>query len=221
MRMISSAVCLAGSLVLLGGGTAAAQDQPTVETHLGFDLMTSRIQDVAADAQGTGRRAWGGQATGSVTAYRVLTLTGELGVLDMADERPFEQGTNRGDMSSSVSSFLGTLSAGLRTPPLALAEESSLRVVAGVNAGHTWVKTRRGIVDCSNCHSEDVEISAGNFLEPALHVTRGRGGLNARYRMYQEGSHWENAVMVGYTWLLGKKDAAPGDVPAETEAEEQ
>lgn len=216
MRMISS-VCLAGSLVLLGSGTAAAQDQPTVATHLGFDLMTSRIQDVAADAQGTGRRAWGGQAIGSVTAYRVLTITGELGVLDMADERPFEQGTTRGDMTSSVSSFLGTLSAGLRTPPLALAEESSIRVVAGVNAGHTWVHTRRGITDCTDCHSEDVEFTAGNFLEPALHVTRGRGGLNARYRMYQEGSHWENAVMVGYTWLLGKKAPAADDVPAEAE----
>lgn len=220
MRMISSAACLAGSLLLLGG-TAAAQDRPTVQTHLGFDLMTSRIQDVAADAQGTGRRAWGGQAVGTVTAYRVLSLTGELGVLDMADERPFEQGTTRGDMTSSVSSFLGTLSAGLRTPPLALAEESSIRVVAGVNAGHTWVHTRRGITDCSNCHSEDVEFIAGNFLEPALHVTRGRGGLNARYRMYQEGSHWENAVMVGYTWLLGKKAAAPEDVPAETGTGEQ
>jgi hypothetical protein len=218
MRVFTSAACLSAALLASHG--AAAQNPSSIETHLGIDLLTSRIQDVAAEQEGTGTRAWGGQAIGSVTAYRVLTLTGELGVVDMVDERPFQQGTTNGDMTSSVSAFVGTLAAGLRTPPVALEKESSIRLVAGVNAGHTWLRARRLITNCSDCHAEDVELRAGDFLEPALYVTRGRGGLNARYRMYRDGSNWENAVVIGYTWRLGPKAAAPEDVPEE-EAEPQ
>jgi hypothetical protein len=209
MRVPTSAGFLSAALLLAFNG-AAAQEMDTlelprrnpIESTIGFDLITSRIQDVAAEQVGTGTRAWGGQAIGSITAYRVLTFTGEFGIVDMSDERPFSQGTTEGEKSSSVSSFLGTVAAGLRTPPLALAPESSVRVSAGVSAGHTFISTERSIVECVDCHEEDLEIRAGNFVEPAVYLTRGRGGLNARYRMYGGDSNWENALIVGYTWSL-------------------
>jgi hypothetical protein len=218
MRFSTSAAYLFAA-VLLAGHDASAQERTPVEAQLGFDLITGRIQNVAAEQAGTGTRAWGGQATGAVTAYRVLALTGEFGIVDMRDGRQFSQETNKGTMSSAVSAFLGTVAAGLRTPPLALAESDPLRLGASVSVGHTWIKTERMITQCAGCRSEDVELRAGDFLEPALYVTRGRGGLNARYRMYRDGSHWENAVIVGYTLRMRGRAAAPDKVPAEPEAQ--
>jgi hypothetical protein len=218
MRTLTSAACLFGALLLASNG-AAAQDRSPVDIQMGLDLITSRIQNVAAEQVGTGTRGWGLQVGGAATAYRVLSLTAELGAVAMRDGEQFSQDTDQGTMSSAVSSVLGTMAAGVRTPSLALGEENPLRLSVGVNAGHTWLKTTRGIDRCIDCHSEDLELRAGDFWEPSLYLTRGRGGLSARYRVYSADSNWENALMVGYTFVL-RLPGAPKDVPAEPEPEQ-
>lgn len=204
MRFFTCAVCLSASL-LLTGGAAAAQDASTVVPSIGVELLTGRIQDVAAERAGTGTRAWGGQVTGGLTLYRLVSLGAEFGIVDMADEQPFSQPTDHGDMSSAVSAFLGTFTAGVRTPRLALSETNPVTVSAGINVGHTFLSTRQMITQCSDCHSEDVDIHAGSFWEPAVQLNRGRGGLTARYRIYGGSSNWENALMIGYSWTVAPR----------------
>jgi hypothetical protein len=212
MRFLPSAACVAA--VLLTCGAVAAQDGTAIPS-VGVELLTGRIQDVAADREGTGTRAWGGQVTGGLTLYRIVNLGAEFGIVDMADEAPFSQPTDHGDMSSSVSAFLGTFTAGLRSPRLALGETQPVTASAGLNVGHTWLSTRRMITNCSDCDSEDVDIHAGSFVEPAVQLNRGRGGLTARYRIYSGDSNWENALMIGYSWTVSprsktREETAPG-----------
>ncbi|HEX9937374.1 MAG TPA: hypothetical protein VGB15_09630 [Longimicrobium sp.] len=215
MRCIPSIACLSAALLLSTSGTAAAQAGSHVETRLGLELVSSGIEPVAADSAGIGSRAWGVQVTGSLIAFRVLSLNAEGGIIGMSDEQPFTQETNQGEKTSGVAAGMGTLSAGLRTPPLSLGGEKPFHLSAGVNAGRSWVDVNRDITYCYNCHAEDVQVQAGSFVEPVLQVGAGRGALIARYRMYSGDSDFTDALMLGYTISTRR----PAPKPAEaTEA---
>ncbi len=213
MRSIASITCLA---LLATSGAAAAQNRSPVETTIGFDLITSGIETAAADSAGVGSRAWGFQIPASVTAFRVLTLNADGGVLFLSDEQAFTQETNVGERTSGVSAGTLALSAGLRTPPLSLGGEQPLFVSAGVNAGRNFVNVNRSIAQCVDCHSEDVEVHAGNFWEAVLQVVPGRGTISARYRAYAGDSNFRDALMIGYSIPLRgfvRKPEAPPAPP--------
>jgi hypothetical protein len=196
MRSITSLTCL---MLLATGGTAAAQGPSSVVTAIGFDLITSGIEAAAADSAGIGSRAWGFQIPVSVTAFRVLSLNADGGILFLSDEQAFTQNTNVGERTSGVSAGTLAISAGLHTPPISLGGEKPLFVTGGVNAGHNFVNVNRSIAQCRDCHTEDVEVRAGNFWEGVLQVVPGRGTVTARYRMYGGDSNFRDALMVGYS----------------------
>ena len=108
MRFTSSATPLA--LLLAASGTAAAQNRAPVETTVGFELVTSSIEPLAADSAGIGSRAWGFQIPASAVALRVLSLNGDVGVLFMSDEAAFSQDTNLGERTSGVTGGPGRAS---------------------------------------------------------------------------------------------------------------
>jgi hypothetical protein len=214
MRTSTRFASLAGGcLLFLGAHAAAAQEAPpetpapapeaarpagAIERRVGFELITGAIGGEAAEDAGTGSRLWGAQVNVAFTAYRVLSLSGDLGIVGMRDGRQFSQETTVGEQSSGVAAGMATLAAGVRTPPLALhAGEGAAAVSAGVSAGHSWLNANRTIANCYDCHGEDVQIGAGDFWEPALHVSWGRRVVSARYRMYGSGSDVRDAVMIG------------------------
>ncbi|HEX2078129.1 MAG TPA: hypothetical protein VHG08_10485 [Longimicrobium sp.] len=203
MRSSTKIACAAGACLLLVYQPARAQQARPLQTSVGLELITGKIEGVAAQSQGTGSRAWGMQVNMGVTALRVLSLSADLGIADIADNNAFSEETTGGEMTSSVQAFLGTLAVGLRTPPLAIPEEPSATVAAGVNVGHTWMSAERGIVNCTDCTEQDLEITAGNFWEPGLYVAPGRRwGLNARYRVYMGESDLQNAILIGISGVL-------------------
>jgi len=214
-RFTRTALLAAGSLLVLGTRTAAGQEVPAppadttatapvappkpagpVVRRWGFDLVTGAIDGVAAQNAGTGDRLWGAQFSLGITAYRVLSVTGDFGIVGMSDEAPFTQETNQGSKTSGVAAGMGTLALGLRTPPVGT---RNVDVSAGVSAGATWLHVTRTITYCADCHGEDVELGAGEFVEPGLHITSGRRGISARYRMYGSGSDVQDALMIGLT----------------------
>lgn len=212
MRSPIKISCLAAAALLLVGNGAAAQEAPPldsvkaapskVESRLGLDLLTGSIESATASQQGTGSRAWGFLVNGGVTAFRILDLSADVGVVDVSDKDAFSENTTAGVKTSSVSAFLGTVAVGLRTPPLDLGDEDTPATLsAGVNLGHTWLSAERSIVNCVDCTEEDLEIRAGSFWEPGLHVTPGgrRWGISARYRIYGGASDLKDSVMIGVT----------------------
>lgn len=216
MGRITSVACMAGGVLLLAvENPASAQVQHPLEPRFGLELLTGAVDPDQAEQAGVGTRAWGVQFSGAVTAFRVLTVGVDLGAVGLSDKRQFTENTTEGEKSSSVGAGMGSLALGLRTPPLALGGESPARVSAGVNVGHTWMGANRRIDRCADCHSEDVEIRAGDFWEPALTVNMGRWGLSARYRVYSGASSIRDAVMIGYSSNVGWRPAAPAEVPAE------
>ena len=214
MRSLMTAACLSTALLIATDG-AAAQAQP-METRLGFELITSSIDPVAADSAGVGHRAWGAQVTGSLIAFRVLSLNAEGGIIGMSDEARFTQETNRGEQTSGVAAGMGTVSAGLRTPPLSLGGPSPLYLSAGVNAGRSWLDVNRTITHCIDCHAEDVNVQAGTFWEPVVQLGVGRGMVSARYRVYTGDADFQNALMIGYSIKAGRR--TPAEAPAEPES---
>ncbi|HEX8670985.1 MAG TPA: hypothetical protein VF710_03815 [Longimicrobium sp.] len=212
MRSITSLTCLT---LLLATSGAAAQNRSPVETMIGFDLITSGIETAAADSAGVGSRAWGFQIPASVTAFRVLTLNADGGVLFLSDEQAFTQETNLGERTSGVSAGTLALSAGLRTPMLSLGGEQPLFVSAGVNAGRNFVNVNRSIAQCVDCHTEDVRVRAGNYWEGVLHVAPGRGTISARYRAYSGDSNFRDALMIGYSIPLRGLVRKPETPPTE------
>jgi hypothetical protein len=213
MRSITSLTCL--TLLLATSGAAAAQNRSPFETMIGFDLVTSGIETAAADSAGVGSRAWGFQIPASVTAFRVLTLNADGGVLFLSDEQAFTQETNLGERTSGVSAGTLALSAGLRTPMLSLGGEQPLFVSAGVNAGRNFVNVHRSIAQCVDCHTEDVKVRAGNYWEGVLQVAPGRGTISARYRAYSGDSNFRDALMIGYSIPLRGLMRKPETPPTE------
>jgi hypothetical protein len=219
MRPLLSIACVASGCALLAA-EAAAQSQPQVDTRVSFDLLASSVDADAAEEAGVGAQGFGIQVNGSVTAFRFLAISLDLGVLGLKDERPFEENTTQGEKSSSIDAGMFSLAAGLRTPPLALGDATGPRLSAGVNAGYTGLDIDRTIAQCLDCTNENLNLRAGTFLEPALHLTFGRGGLSARYRLYEGGSSFRDAVMIGYSWGVGSRYARAPAAPDAPEAPE-
>jgi hypothetical protein len=198
MRVTTSAACLAAGLLLAASG-AGAQERQHVVPQYGLDFITTGIEPLAADSAGVGHRWWGVQLTGGVLAFRVLSLNVDGGILLMSDERPFTQETNQGEKTSGVGAGIGSVSAGLRTPPISLGGTSPRFLSVGVNAGRSWLHATRTITHCIDCHGEDVRVQAGTFWEPMVEVGNGRGAVTARYRVYAGDSDVQNALMIGVT----------------------
>lgn len=205
---MKAALVAGGCLLFAGAKSAAAQSeaQPApappashLERRFGAELIAASVDGASAEAAGTGSRMWGFGINVGLVAYRVLSVTAEGGLLLTSDEAQFSQETTAGERSSGVGAGIGTLKAGLRTPPLSLGGEKPLSVSAGVNVGQSWMNVTRTISECYDCHSETVDIGAGSFWEPALQVFSGRGGVDARYRVYRDGSDLRNALMVGWS----------------------
>ncbi|HEX8211517.1 MAG TPA: hypothetical protein VF584_15200 [Longimicrobium sp.] len=213
MRSTISLTCL--TLLLATSGAAAAQSRSPFETMIGFELITIGIETAAADSAGVGSRAWGFQMPASVTAFRVLTLNADGGLLFLSDEQAFTQETNVGERTSGVSAGTLALSAGLRTPTLSLGGEQPLFVSAGVNAGRNFVNVERSIAQCVDCHSEDVRVRAGNYWEGVLHVAPRSGTISARYRKYSGDSNFRDALMIGYSTPLRRLTRTPETPPTE------
>lgn len=215
MRKLIAVVCMVGAcLPLLGAEAAAAQAHPAetssaeperralpIEKRVAVELITGAIEHGAASEAGTGTRAYGMQLHLGLKAFRALTVGTDLGLMDISDERPFAQETTSGAMASNVTAGMGTVTVGLRSPWLGLGgkDPATLSVNAGV--GHTYLYVNRSILNCSDCHTEDVGIRAGNFLETGLEVIPGRRwGISAKFRKYHGGSHLQDAVIIGGTW---------------------
>ena len=218
MRRFMSIACLTSGCLLATAGHAAAQAPSQLDSRISFDLLASSVNADAAEEAGVGTQAYGIQVNGAVTAFRVLAISLDLGVMGMKDERQFRQNTNQGEKTSSIDAGMFSLAAGLRTPPLSLQGAAGPRVSAGVNAGYTGVDIDRTIAQCVDCENENLTLRAGTFWEPALHVTFGRGGLSARYRVYGGDSSFQDAVMIGYSWGLGSRYNKPPAVADAPEA---
>lgn len=193
--------CLATSLLCAGG--AAAQESVPVEKRFGLDLYTGAIESGAAQREGTGERGWGMGFSGAVTGWRIATVSAEMGFMDLGDENAFTEPTTGGVMTSSVSALLVTVATGLRTPPTGFGEGAET-FSAGVNVGWTYLHANRGIANCQDCTTQDVELQAGTFVEPGALLTIGsRGwGLTARYRIYGGGADLQNTIAIGVSGAL-------------------
>jgi hypothetical protein len=212
MRSLLSLAVLAGGCVLLAA-EAAAQAQSPVDTRVSLDLLAGSVKTEAAEGAGVGTQGFGIQVNGSVTAFRFLAISLDLGVMGLRDERPFRENTTEGEKSSTIDGGMYSLAAGLRTPSLALGGPTAPRLSAGVNAGVTGLDMDRTIAECVDCTNENLDLRAGPFVEPALHLTFGRGGLSARLRMYSGDSDFGQTVMIGYSWGLGSRYAKAPELP--------
>lgn len=226
--MRTVATCLSAALLLAANG-AAAQVQAeapaqvpvraqTTEYRGGLNLMTSAIDPIAADSAGVGHRAYGLQIAGSLVTYRVLSLNAEGGMVMMTDEAAFTENTTQGEKTSGVAAVIGSVSAGLHTPPISLGGSSPSTLSAGVNAGQTFLHVSRTISNCNDCRRESVNIGAGSFWEPVVTVGLPRGAVYARYRTYLGGSDFNDALTIGYS--VGRERSAPAaEAPPELPAD--
>jgi len=212
MRLFKILAVLVG--VLVSGGRAAAAQQAPLERWGGLELFTGSLDADAAETQGTADRMWGAQFNFGITAYRVLNLGVDAGIVGIRDRRPFTENTTAGERESAVGGVLGSLVAGLNTPSLALAPGRAADLRLGVNVGYTLIGADRSIDRCLDCNLERVRIHAGEFVEPALQLFHGKGGLSARYRMYRARADVRNALMIGYTFRAGKGPAAADSPPS-------
>ncbi len=137
MHRLTFSSCITAGL-LFTASSVAAQSKHT-EYRVGADVITSAINPTSAENAGIGDRAYGFQVSGSLVAYRVLNLNAEGGIIGMSDEAAFTQETTGGERTSDVAAGMGTVSAGLATPPLSFGEGSPVTFSAGVNAGQSWV----------------------------------------------------------------------------------
>lgn len=210
MRHLRTLVLVAGLFAI--HGQAAAQQAP-LELWGGLDVFTASLTPDASEEQGTADRMWGGQLSFGATSMRVLSVGADLGFVGLRDHRSFTEPTTGGDKTSTVGGVMGSLRAGLSTPPLSLAADGATDLRIGMNVGYTLIGADRSINECVDCTIESVRIHAGGFWEPGLQLFRGKHGLSARYRRYTGDSDVRDAVMIGYTLRAGPRAPRPVPVP--------
>lgn len=217
MRLFTSAMYLAGTLLLLDGQHAAAQTRDQVKPRFGLELLTSGVDATQAENAGVGKRAWGAQFAAGVTLLHVVNVSAEAGGMGLSDNAQFTQPTTEGDKASSVTAGLASLALGLQTPSFRLEPGKPAALSVGVSAGRTWLNAHRSIQRCADCRSEDVQISAGSFWEPGVRLEMGFWGISARYRVYGGDSDLRDALMIGYYSAMGGRGprATETDEPAD------
>jgi hypothetical protein len=76
----------------------------------------------------------------------------------------------------------------------------------------------RTLTECVDWTNENLKLRTGTFLEPALHLTFGRGGLSARVHVYNSDSDLGELVMIGYSYGVGSRYAKAPEFPDVPEA---
>lgn len=199
MRTTSRAALVAGALLFLPGARAAAQSLPSPNVRLGLEMISSAVSPEVAAERKTGDRVWGGHLLVGLTWLRVVSLNGEIGGLWLRDDARFSQETTGGTKSSGVTGAHVSVAAGLRTPPLAVGGGGTTALSAGVNVGTTYMRVTRAIENCVDCHVDELELRAGEFLEPGVQLSFGQLAVGARYRLYGAASDLDNSIVIGVT----------------------
>lgn len=198
MRLSPRAALVAGALLLFPGA-AGAQSLPKPDLRLGLEMISSAVAPEVAAERKTGDRVWGGHLLVGLTWARLVTLNGELGGLWLRDEARFSQETTGGTKTSGVTGAHVSVAAGLRTPPLVVGGGGKTALSAGMSVGTTYMRVTRAIESCVDCHVDELELRAGEFLEPGVQLSFGQLAVGARYRLYGASSDLDNSIVIGVT----------------------
>ncbi|HET6232649.1 MAG TPA: hypothetical protein VFE05_21420 [Longimicrobiaceae bacterium] len=207
MRYLVRITCIAGCALLASTRAAAAQaapNAPKLEWRLGLDLLTSTIRSSAAEGAGTGSRGWGFLLDAGVGSG-LVSATADFGMESVHDNRSFSENTTEGYLSSSVTMLLGSVAAGVHTPPVSLGDPRGMKLSAGANVGYTWARADRGIDRCTDCTVEHLGVKGGAFVEPVVNLHRGTTVFNARYRMLQGNADLRSSFSIGVSAPLRGK----------------
>jgi len=114
--------------------------------------------------------------------HRRILLGLDFAFEAFSDKEKFSQATTGGQRSSRVGMLYGSVAAGLVSPPLS-------RFELALSVGSDWVAGKRSIENCVDCHSEDLDLHGGLFLEPLILMGLGgrqnvRVSLGLSYRDY-------------------------------------
>ena len=195
-------------LLLLNPNVIYAQEEE-IEYYWGISGVATMIKENIKESKGFGNGG-GFQFLSSFSFYKkLLNFSADIGFEWFEDYKPFSQTVApswtpapvdiKEERSSEVMGFPISLGIGLRTPSIPF--NRGIRFNFGINSGVKYFFWDwRGIANCTDCESEDVDINAGFYLESSMRMMlfgqRFNEGINFYYRIYQQVSDidWELGV---------------------------
>lgn len=161
---------------------------PTASADVGFqelhpfrvglliDLGYGKLDTTQTRAKSIGDSGFAFGSSLNADVFDLVSLGATAGTVFVDDNAEFEQGVVNlaGDETTAESTLnvnLLALSAGLRTPTLRLAGDST-GAYSGMwlfaRYGKSWQGASRSIANCGDCDSEDITLGDGAFLDSGL-----------------------------------------------------
>ena len=182
---------IALALIAIASSTTALAQEEQSSTpgswEFGLGLGQTTIDQEAAADQLIGEDAFNVSLTAMYLKNSWISTVG-LDIVQYDDNAGFSQAvtSNFGGDSTEDSSATGVLltaAFGYRWTHLE-DDAVSTYLQGGVSA---MTSSSRGIDNCSNCYSEDIEISGGGFIRGGAHYSWSSVGLGLEYTQYMSG----------------------------------
>jgi hypothetical protein len=101
------------------------------------------------------------------------------------DKQKFTNLTTMGEFESGIYIHQFSLYTGLKSPGVALSENSESQIFGNLNVGKMWAFWEgRSIGNCGDCDEEDIDISGGMFVEPEIYYAYSSFGIGLGYRYF-------------------------------------
>jgi hypothetical protein len=152
-----------------------------------------------------------------LTIYDVFSVSSSFGAAFPGDHASFTQdvmpilGGDATSAESHLDVYNLSIAVGLRTPFLALGSRGRGGPWAAMFAdyGSSKIGGHRSIADCSDCRTDDLDLSNGSFwrvgldLAPPFRSSKAGWTFTAAYQHYEAGAGFMQEIRIGLTaWFL-------------------
>ncbi|MDF2178279.1 hypothetical protein P2G88_08450 [Aliiglaciecola sp. CAU 1673] len=196
------AVCIFAGMM---AGQVAAQEQPLTQAYWEFAgrAAITNLDSDTAKQEGVDSSAYSLGFTADYYSNVWVTSLG-LDILFYDDNASFRQqveGTgwlNNGDRSTENSDANAVVASIAFGHQWKFAEENS--VAATLQGGYAHVfASERGISNCSNCYSEDIDIDGGMFIQATVEKDVGGWAIGAYVQQFLTGDGLNNSFGVRFS----------------------
>jgi len=168
------------------------------------------IQEVAARRHHIGSRGVTLSTVLGLAIFDVFMISGEIGIVYPRDDAS----SGSSSTTSKITVEHLSLAAGLRTPFFVLRPRARGAFSAALFAdvGSAKIFGHRSMPDCTDCHSEYLDMPDGTFWRAGFELATESSGpgerihftytLNVGYQRYESGAGLTHELRIGLNWLL-------------------
>ncbi len=187
--LILCSLCLFFFLLMPNDGYSQMNKKPVTDPTTGgiiyLGIPYSFYDQNTAESEGIRSEGFGFSLGFSLLFFKNFLIGLEYGGDIPVDKKKFTNQTTAGELESGIYINQFSLYTGLKSPGVALSENSESQMFGNLYVGNMWAFLEgRSIGNCIDCDEEDIDINGGMFVEPEIYYAYSGFGLGLSYRYF-------------------------------------